>query len=340
MNSSIIISMFGKHANRTPFSYAAFIKFFNRNNIIIDNESESPDIICSGFHIDIAAERNSIKNKNPFVKILIVSEEPLWDMTWHKNPFENKQICNSTGFEYFYINHFNSKVFHFSNIPYFITTEPKYIARYLMLLSLHENLTPSSLLSYWSNVKNLISCFAEKRVDKKYIVSKNGYHTHSNFRSILIEQLVGFGGAQIEGKGWNTDSPRQILPDWHADKLAKTFKNSKFMMAIENTDAPSYVTEKVFDAFSTLSIPVVVKSQVQELEKTFGDAAVVSITNENVNLIKLLLDIRIDLDFAELYLNNLRKLLSLFRNVEQIDKQISCHTSSLTQEIIKAFKHE
>ncbi|MDO6838024.1 glycosyltransferase family 10 [Paraglaciecola chathamensis] len=343
MSRSIVVSMFGKHSNRTPFAYKSFTKFFKRNNIVIDNESELPDIICSGFHIDIAAEKdwiNSTRNKNPALKIFIISEEPLWDMTWHKNPFQVNQICNTTGFEYFYINHFNSEAFNFSDIPYFITTDSKYISRYLMLLTLYENFTPSSILSHWSNTKMLISCFAERRVDKKYNISKNGFHTHSNFRSILIEQLVGFRGAQIEGKGWNTNSPRQVLPDWHADKLAKTLRSSRFMMAIENTDAPNYVTEKVFDAFSTLSIPVVVESQQKELDNIFGNTAVVSISNRNIDLIKVLSNVELDMDLAELYLKNLRTLLNLLRNSELIEKQISNRTSSLTWEINKAFKNE
>jgi hypothetical protein len=340
--SNLVVRTFGKHGVRTPFSYDRYQGVLKKNGIVLDNESECPDILCSGFHIDIPAERATIdviRKRNPAVKIFIISEEPLWDLTWHSDAFTSHQRCKTTGLEYIYINHYNSNIFEISEVPYFITTDIKYIARYLMLLSRFENITALELIQHWMNCRYLASCFVERRNDQMYEVTKNGFETHSNLRSQLATSLLGDSVAQIQGKGWHSDSPRQSLPDWHADKLTKTYMSSKFLMAIENTDAPNYVTEKIFDAYSSLAIPIVVKSQIQEIEKIFHCPAVFGVSGADVGVFKEKLDaFKPDKEFADQYIRNIRQLLGLFRNTGIVEHAISFYSKSLINEIRKLAK--
>ncbi len=339
-----IVSTFGKHSARTPISYSLYQSQFKSLGFVLDNTSMKPDILIGGFHIDIAAEKqkiDNVKKLNPHVKIFIISEEPLWDLTWHKDPFEVCQKCEETGLEYFYLNHFSSNAFDLSIIPYFLTTESKYIARYVMLLSQLDTISPQELLTHWDSSEYLISCFVEKRAERKYGVTKRGFRAHSNFRTTLAENLLHEPCAQVQGKGWHTDKPRQSLPDWHADKLSRTYKRSKYLVAIENTDARSYITEKVFDAFSTLSIPVVVSSQVDELSKILANPAVfVSDTNDASMIFNRLEKFKPDEEYAKRYLSNIRELLAIFRNTKNFNFAVRTYTKSLTHLITKSIEGE
>jgi len=339
-NKNLVVATFGKHGVRTPFSYEIYNSCFRKFGMVLDNENERPDILCSGFHIDIPAESEKIfeiKKRNPEVKIFIISEEPLWDLTWHSDPFNFNQKCKVTGLEYFYINHYNCNAFDTSKVPYFITTDTKYITRYLMLLSRFGSLTSAELINHWKNCRYLISCFVENRQDEKYSVNKNGFVAHSNLRTDLAASVYRNKIAQVQGKGWDTDTPRQSLPDWHADKLTKTHKSSKYLMAIENTDAPSYITEKVFDAFCSLAIPVIVKSQLGELEKLICRPAAIEVDSSDVQEFEnKLKEFTTDESFAERYLDNIRQLCYVFRDIKNIERSVFKYTESFVNEIKKA----
>ena len=69
------------------------------------------------------------------------------------------------------------------------------------------------------------------------------------------------------GKGWNDDTPRQSLPDWHLDKLAGFAGRFRVVSALENTHCPNYFTEKLFDAFAVGSIPVYAASASHGLDR-------------------------------------------------------------------------
>ena len=64
------------------------------------------------------------------------------------------------------------------------------------------------------------------------------------------------GSVIREGKGWHSDQPRQSLPDWHLDKLVQLDRQSLFVSALENTLVDHYLTEKIFDAYAVLSVPL------------------------------------------------------------------------------------
>lgn len=318
----------GKHSNRTPAAYKIYKEALKSEGINVftlnDIGEEVPDFIVTGFHIDIPEIRPFYEKYlaiNKSLQVFVISEEPLWDLTWHSSPLKRKHTCKVTGIDYEYINHFNSSLFNGLKIPYFITTETKYLARYITLLTDHCKLNPEELMKIWNRADYTLSCFVERREETKYLKTSEcgSFKTYSNFRSSLVSPLLEADKVQVQGKGWYSDATRQMLPDWHADKLARCMKRSKFVMAIENVNAPNYMTEKYFDAVASLAIPLVVDCQTTTFLEYSKNLACLSISRDyEGNLLHTLNAHTVSQSFANDYLNNLKSIKNLIANKANI----------------------
>lgn len=334
----------GKHSNRTPAAYKIYKEALKSEGINVftlnDIGEVVPDFIVTGFHIDIPEIRPFYEKYlaiNKSLQVFVISEEPLWDLTWHSSPLKRKHTCKVTGIDYEYINHFNSSLFNGLKIPYFITTETKYLARYITLLTDHCKLNPEELMKIWNSADYTLSCFVERREDAKYLkVSECGrFKTYSNFRSSLVSPLLEVDKVQVQGKGWYDDAPRQMLPDWHADKLARCMKRSKFVMAIENVNAPSYMTEKYFDAVASLAIPLVVDCQTTTFLNYCKDLVYIGISHDyEGDLLHNLKSFTVSEEFAERYLNNLKNIKKIISDKKIINESVSVVVKNLAHYFI------
>lgn len=335
----------GKHSNRTPAAYKIYKEALKSEGINVftlnDIGEEVPDFIVTGFHIDIPEIRPFYEKYlaiNKSLQVFVISEEPLWDLTWHSSPLKRKHTCKVTGIDYEYINHFNSGLFDGLKIPYFITTETKYLARYITLLTNHCKLNPEELMKIWNSADYTLSCFVERREDAKYLkVSECGtFKTYSNFRSSLVSPLLEVDKVQVQGKGWHDDAPRQMLPDWHADKLARCMKRSKFVMAIENVNAPSYMTEKYFDALVSLAIPLTAECQNSTFSEYLSEPSSFSVSfGSHVNLLEKLDSFTVKREFAQEYLVMLTEVKKLLANQRNVNESIRMVTSRLKNYFIR-----
>ena len=81
----------GRHANRTPLSYDPI------RNLVADrldwvSQADEADVILTGFNIDL---KEGVKTLAPLMEkanapqIVVMSEEPLWDITW-SGPFTGR----------------------------------------------------------------------------------------------------------------------------------------------------------------------------------------------------------------------------------------------------------
>ena len=64
LNSKFNAMLLGMHAKRTPLYYKGYRELFLNNNISISTGEDSnvvPDAVVTGFHVDIAAEAETIK---------------------------------------------------------------------------------------------------------------------------------------------------------------------------------------------------------------------------------------------------------------------------------------
>ncbi len=213
---------------------------------------------------------HALKQANKSLKLVVVSEEPLWDSLWSGADFKKRwtKLADSNHIEstinIVQINHFNSDLFSFRYLPYFLTTEYKYLIRYSQLCRKYMSDGHSALrVNYLEQTKDLAGLF-ERRLGDKYVSKNHPDLCLSDYRSKLAE-LACFSSrstsngisCEFMGKGWSTSNlPRQQLGDWHLDKLIRLKKGFKAILAIENTVSPYYITEKVFDAISSFSRPV------------------------------------------------------------------------------------
>lgn len=254
--------LLGKHSHRTPLSYAdlsySFKDFFNQ---VFD--LSLADIIVLGFQIDLSEHADllaGLKKKNPSLLIIVLSEEPLWDVVWSVNREDVLQHYSKNGvsFEYIYINHFNSNLYDFKKYPYFILTSNDYLARYRKSFLENKKNQDFQLIRQWSSADAKIKFYMEKRYDKRYSVFSN-----SNTLIGLSEYRTKFAdcfNSEVSlkvGLGWGDSKPRQTLIDWHFEKLYETSGNTFLLSAIENTLCRNYITEKIFDAYAVCAYPVV-----------------------------------------------------------------------------------
>ena len=156
-----------------------------------------------------------------------------------------------------FLNHFTTKIFDFEKIPYFLTTSDDYFARYSFLFTRNCALKADELKALWANAPIRVAFYAEFRDEVHF-------DTHfpeqdvlglSRYRTMVAKAMTGDGVIRV-GKGWGTKIVRQLLPDWHLDKLAALDRNCFIVSGIDNTHQWNYISEKIFDAFAVLAVPI------------------------------------------------------------------------------------
>jgi hypothetical protein len=257
------IHLLGKHSNRTPLSYAPYrhiaAQYFTYTNSVFD-----ADFIVFGFSIDIQSHAFLLGKAielNPSLKVVVLSEEPVWITLWSEyksNRAEDILIDSKSGVSYRQISCLNSDIYSNLVVPYFITTDDSYLARYRTLFYRNSLVGSRDLLNSWKTRKYRFAYIGEARAGKLHDLHADDVRGYP--LSAYRTQLASLVRAEklLLGVGWdNTHQRRQELPDWHISKLASLYQCSMYVSAIENTYCSSYVTEKPFDALASLSIPIV-----------------------------------------------------------------------------------
>lgn len=216
-----------------------------------------------GFLDDLRQASSTVKkalSKNPLLKVAILSEEPLWDTLWGGDFLRKHQQSYLTGFpfDFIYLNHRTTSIFNFKFIPYFITTCDNYYLRYSSLFKKNLGLSASEIKSVWASAGYRQAFFAEKRVGSNFEINSDVSDDIvglCSYRSEIAEFASGNGILRV-GQGWGEMPKRQSLPDWHLDKISTLNRQSFIVSALENTHLQDYLTEKIFDAFAVLGVPV------------------------------------------------------------------------------------
>ena len=156
-------------------------------------------------------------------------------------------------------------MFSYKKIPHFLTTSDVYFKNYLTYVN-KAKITDISKI--WTKKKYDVSGIYVRR----HAETKNEFHVGDNinnkclhfFKNKLADDLKNnnndldcdfFGENNSTYEGLTDITIRDSL-DFHAAKLEWSFFNTKFLFAFENTMTESYVTEKIFDAVASLSIPI------------------------------------------------------------------------------------
>jgi hypothetical protein len=283
------IFLLGKHSNRTPMAYEAYRLLFESRGVRFVTSIKQADLIVLGFSIDIQIEVENLKAAveiNPNVLIIVISEEPLWDSIWTKD-FKSQRLSISAGgrdVNYYQLNHFNSDIYNFQYFPYFLTTEDKYLIRYSNFFSRNSQISRPELIKKFNSKIFLFASIAEKRVDDEV----NRYDDNrilglSKLRTIVAENVS--SKKLCIGKGWANRPPRQQEFDWHLSKLSEFDDATLIMSSIENTVNSNYITEKIFDAYATLSFPLYYADKNHGIHKIIKNNSPIYFSTDNLQYI-------------------------------------------------------
>ncbi|MDR7126694.1 glycosyltransferase family 10 [Pseudotabrizicola sp. 4114] len=256
------IHLMGANHSRTPFAYPVYRSLFERRFTYVQDPAEADTIIFSYARnlSESGGRLQALIRAKPDLKVIVVSEEPLWDTT-NSGDFRkrhNVMALPDGHIPYSVINHHTSQVYAFRRFPYFVTTDDQFYLRYSRAFSENARETPKALLHSWEAAPIRYAFFAENRnLEKKYSVSWPEIATWglSVYRTDVAKGMPDKGTMRV-GAGWSSTTIRQQLPDWHLDKLTTLRGRSMIISAIENTNQRDYVSEKIFDAFAARGIPL------------------------------------------------------------------------------------
>lgn len=326
-NAAPKICLFGRHGNRTPLSYEPIRRVIGSRLEFVENPIQA-DLIVSGFNIDF---RDNIDTLLPVLKsthkpkLAVISEEPLWDITW-SGPFRGKTgqiFAKETEINYTFLGHETSDIFDFKRIPYFLLTSNSYPVRYANMISRFAKLSPKEMSDRWAKATIPAAFFMEKRKGEAYsaVFPERDVAALSAYRTSVAECME-TPGVVRSGKGWNNESRRQDLPDWHLDKLARLDGQTRILSAFENVHQRNYITEKIFDAFAVGAVPVYWASPKHRIFDLISDQSFLnSYTQNPQESADMIMSFTPDQAFAEAWLVSAVRLVEIFSDAARIQEE-------------------
>jgi hypothetical protein len=316
------VYLFGRHATRLPIAYAPY-RALVASNIEIVERAEDADLLVAGFSIDFRDNAEIVRGliaRKPELRLVVLSEEPLWDTVWSGDYTERHSSCDggSARLSFTFLNHVTTDLYRFDRIPYFVTTSDDYVARYMTLFERNRSISARALLENWSSAPIRMAFFAEKRDAESYDIANHERDVYglSRYRTIVAETVTGEGILRI-GSGWNGEAPRQLLPDWHLDKLTTLDRKSFIVSALENTHQRNYISEKIFDAYAVLGIPVYFAGPNHRLTEIVPQQSFLNCFGASPReAAESIANFTPDIAYAESYLGAQQALFSLFTDVE------------------------
>lgn len=318
------IAFVGRHSNRTPFSYPAFQQTLG-NRIQVERDPFRADVIMTGFNLDLKENSElfeTIARESPATRIMVISEEPLWDSLWSGGFADRARTirCGQTDVSYTYLNHSNSDIFAFDQVPYFLLTNDDLLARYSLLIHRHSTQSAQALLAHWQAAPISAAFVAERREGEKYATScpEQGVYGLSSYRSDVAAATRG-PTVLREGKGWHSDQPRQMLPDWHLDKLATLDGQVRVLSSFENTHQKNYISEKILDAFAVGGIPTYFADKDHSIKKLVPSGCMINGFDRTAeDVAREIEEPGLDSAMAELWLETARTLQKLLGDADAV----------------------
>lgn len=273
------IHVMGRHARRTPFSYAPYKTLFEKRFDYVEDPARA-DVILFGYVLNIdesAEELEKLVKANPDLRLVVVSEEPLWDTT-NSRDFRLRHNIRKSGerqFQFSVINHHTSDVYEFRSLPYFLTVDDEFYLRYAYEFARNAKMKASEFQNIWKAAEIKYAFFAENRDEvKKYSPEYPDIETFglSVYRTDVAKAMPDKGTLRV-GQGWGAKITRQELPDWHLDKLLTLQGKSYIISAVENTNQRNYISEKVFDAYACQGLPLIWASKSHRLHEMLPEAS-------------------------------------------------------------------
>jgi len=311
----------GRHAHRTPLSYAPIRRLVGDRLTWVD-AADQADVILTGFNIDLKENLPTLRpllNGSAPPKIVVMSEEPLWDITW-SGPFTGRAgtiTVDDTDLSYSFFGHETSDIYAFDRLPYFILTEDTYALRYSALMAGFANIGAKTMIDRWNAAPIRAAFFAEHRTSGPYgqAFDDRDVAGLSLYRTEIAAQSQGAGVLRV-GKGWGAEVRRQDLPDWHLDKLAQLQGRSRIVSSYENVHQNAYISEKIFDAFAVGGIPTYWAGPNHRIFDLVPEAAMLNTRDQDcATAAARIAEFEPDFTFAEAWLATCARLADLFADI-------------------------
>jgi len=308
-------------------SYPEYKELFSKKVNFVDN-AEDADVVIFGFVIDIKENSEALiklQEKKPNIRLVVLSEEPLWDTLWSGDFFSKKSsvLFGDTKLTFTFLNHCTTAIYNFENFPYFITTSDEFFTRYRYYFARNSTYSESDIETNWREASTKIAFYSEKRQKKEFDIKKfkDDVISLSGLRSEIAEKTTGDGIVKI-GQGWGVAKKRQALPDWHLDKLVGLDKRSYIVSAIENTHQKFYITEKIFDAFAVLGVPIYYASNANMISRLVPHGGYINTFGLPAErIVEKIALFQPDQAFVCQYKKTQEKLAVLFSNVQSYIKE-------------------
>lgn len=321
------LCLFGRHAHRTPLAYRSIRRRIG-NRLELTRDPARADLVVSGFDLDFRenfARLLDLTTAPQGPRLAVLSEEPLWDVTWSGSVSGRSGYIEKDGnrLDYAHLAHGSSEIFHFDRLPYYVVAEAHFLPRYAMMIARQAQRSPKDLLAQWQSAPVRAAFIAERRSGRNYcsdaltgdVVKLSGYRTE------LAEKMAA-QGALCMGKGWHDAGRRQDLPDWHLDKLAWLHERCLLASAIENIHQAQYISEKIFDAFACGAVPVYFAGPAHRVFELIPESAMINTYGQEVAAAATrLTEFVPDIVLAEAWHGACVELATLFGDLGMIEQE-------------------
>ncbi|MCF3638471.1 glycosyltransferase family 10 [Rhizobium sp. TRM95111] len=257
----IRIFSFGSYRNRQPLAYLPIAQRLAGQVVPVDRIGDA-QIVLFSHSKDLTLHEVQLTQMlavNPRLRLVLLSEEPFWDTCWNSDPFTRHRTHETGlhGLPYIVLNHHTSGIYDSGRIPYFLLTDPGYIARYRALFDRNAGWSTEHWRAQFKAAAYDVAFVGAKRHSDEFAPAfpKERVWGLSVFRSDLASNCDAPSVLRA-GRGWSDGPMRTELEDWHADKLALLDLRCRYVSALENTHQPNYVSEKIFDAFAVGGVPL------------------------------------------------------------------------------------
>jgi hypothetical protein len=251
----------GGFQNRNPLAYAPFRAGLANAVTLVDEASEA-DLLVISHPLDLELFGSDLAlalARHRHLRLVLLSEEPFWDTGWGTDPFRRNPIFDTRHgpIGYRVISHQTSAVFRAEHLPYFLLTDPRYIAHYRPLFDRNAGTSVAQWLAHFRTAEwDAAFMGAHRLMPRDRVRLAEGDVWRLSWYRTRFAERCRKGRVLRAGLGWDEAPPRQSLPDWHADKLARLDRRCRYVGAFENTHQSDYVSEKLFDAFALGAVPL------------------------------------------------------------------------------------
>jgi hypothetical protein len=258
---TIKVHPFGDYAHRQPLAYDP-IRRACMPMVTVTDAFDAADIILLAHTKDLESHAETILSRlAAHQRVVLLSEEPLWDCVWAKDPITRVQVFDTEAgpLPYVYLNHVTSDIYDFEQIPYFLLTDYTYPTRYGCWFMENARLSQQEWMARFAGAKWDLAFVAEYRNGPRFDAAypDAGFYGLGRWRTRLALACTGERLLRM-GSGWNELPRRQTLPDWHLEKYLDLRGRCVVLSAVENTYHRAYITEKIFDSFAIGAMPLYV----------------------------------------------------------------------------------